>query len=146
MRAPQQRRPRRFPQAYLSSMSLGPNLRALREARGLKAVDVARHLGLSRSAYSKTENGQRGVTVPELRAAAELFACTMDDIAGYRDGDTPPPPISTPVYADADAHEQARLIAALDPEDRAALHRIVDRMVASQRLRKFLDENVREAA
>lgn len=137
---------KRCREVYLSNMSIGPNIRAIRESRGLKAVDVARHLGLDRSAYSKTEKGLRNVTVPELQAVAELFGCSMDAVVGYTSGDTIPAMIQTPNYADASAREQAQLIASLDAEDRAAIQRVIDKMLASKRFKEFYEQQLQSAA
>ena len=113
----------------------------------MRSAEVARHLGLDRSAYSKTEKGLRNCTVDELRAIARLFGMTMDEIVEYdgaEAGGAPKPPAPTPL-ADASASEQLRLIGQLDEDDRRAVERIVDKMLASKRFREFFEENVAAA-
>ena len=51
----------------------GENLRIAREYVGLKQEDVARHLGIPRTALSHIEAGQRKVDALELTRMAKLY-------------------------------------------------------------------------
>lgn len=55
-------------------------LRWHRENLGYKAKEVALHLGLTSSIYSKIESGKRALTVSEFKNIAELYNMTMDDL------------------------------------------------------------------
>ncbi|PAZ15268.1 transcriptional regulator [Streptomyces sp. SA15] len=57
-------------------MRLGVELRRLREAAGLNAVEAARLLGLNRVQISQIESGATGVSEQRLRRLASHYACT----------------------------------------------------------------------
>jgi len=73
---------------YFCSMDLYNNIKAIREDKGLKQIEVATHINVDKSAYSKIEKGQRNITVDELQKMAQLFNVTTDHIISY-DGTTP---------------------------------------------------------
>lgn len=62
--------------------ALGTRLREAREYRGFSQDDVARHLGVPRSAISLIESGARRVEALELSKLAKLFGCTMEELTG----------------------------------------------------------------
>ena len=39
-------------------MNIAENIKAIREAKGLKQIEVANHIGVDKSAYSKIEKGK----------------------------------------------------------------------------------------
>lgn len=47
-------------------MNLADNIKTIREQKNLKQIDVASHIGVDKSAYSKIEKGQRSLAVEEL--------------------------------------------------------------------------------
>lgn len=51
-------------------MSLAENIKAIREEKNLKQIEVANHIGVDKSAYSKNEKGLRALTVDELQKMA----------------------------------------------------------------------------
>lgn len=61
---------------------LSERLKQEREYRGFSQEDVARHLGVPRSAISLIENGARRVSAEELSRLAKLFQTTMDSLTG----------------------------------------------------------------
>ena len=67
--------------------SLGLRLKEAREYRGLSQDDVARHVGVSRSAVSLMESGARNVSAVELSRLATLYKVTMESLAGHDTGD-----------------------------------------------------------
>lgn len=128
-------------------MPLADNIKALREARGLKQIEVARYIELNKSAYSKTESGQRNATVEELAGMAELFGVTIDEIVNHQPGDDGAPPERPAVsIADESAAEQLRLIASLDEDDRRTVYAIVDKMLTNKKFHDFFEEHVTAAA
>lgn len=54
-------------------MSMADNIKNIREEKGLKQIEVANHIGVDKSAYSKIEKGLRSLTVEELQKIAQLF-------------------------------------------------------------------------
>lgn len=92
-------------------MNLADNIKAIREEKGLKQIEVAEHIGVDKSAYSKIEKGLRALTVDELQKMAQLFNMTTDQIINY-DGKMP----KEVVIEDKTAVEQMRLISSLTRE------------------------------
>ena len=54
-----------------------PNLEAEKARRGLTDDDLARHLGLTRTAYTKKKNGKR-FSIAEIRSLLSLFDSTFE--------------------------------------------------------------------
>lgn len=63
-------------QPNLHRRRLGLELRALRESKGLSLTDAAEHLGISKSALSKIENGKQRVPPLTLPGYFEAYGCT----------------------------------------------------------------------
>ena len=61
------------------------NLKKLRKEKGLLQDDVARHLGLTRPAYSHYETGRRIPDAAMLEKLADLYGVSIDDILGRND-------------------------------------------------------------
>lgn len=82
-------------------------LRALREAKGMSQDDVAKYLGITRTAYNKYE---AGVIYPvrKVKELATLFHVTTDYILGYEE-----PPLQIQIRQ-ADARTQAQVQKYLD--------------------------------
>lgn len=70
-------------------MTLGENLQELRRAAGLSQEEVAGRLFVSRQSVSKWENGQAEPGVENLKALAELYGVSMDELTGMP---SPPEP------------------------------------------------------
>ncbi len=65
---------------------IGAQLKAAREYLGLSQQQVADAIeGLSRSAISLIESGQRNVTASELKSLAELYQRPMAELTGAED-------------------------------------------------------------
>ena len=54
-------------------MSLAVNIQDIREEKNLKQSEVATHIGVDKSAYSKIEKGSRALTVEELQKIKMLL-------------------------------------------------------------------------
>lgn len=119
-------------------MSLADNIKCIREERGLKQIEVAEHIGVDKSAYSKIEKGMRSITVEELQKMAGLFNLTTDQILNH-DGKMP----REVVIEDKNAAEQLRLIQQLDEDDRQTIFRLIDKMLTNKRFKTFFEENIR---
>jgi len=69
-------------------MDLAENIKAIREEKGLKQIEVADYIGVDKSAYSKIEKGSRSLAIEELQKMAQLFNLTTDQILNF-DGNIP---------------------------------------------------------
>ena len=96
---------------------LGARLRDARDYLGLSQEEVARSLGIPRSALSNIETGQRRVDALELKRLAELYKRPV----GYFTGEAP---VQSGLPEDI-AH-LARAAAGLSDRDRQELSRFAD--------------------
>ena len=67
---------------HASHGALGPRLREVREYVGFSTEEVARYLGLSRTAMSRIERGLRQPGEADLRSLAELYQTSVEFLAG----------------------------------------------------------------
>jgi transcriptional regulator with XRE-family HTH domain len=95
--------------------ALGVRLREGREYVGLKQEEVARHLGIPRTAVSEIENGKRDVKVPELQKLARLYQRPVSWFTGEGEAEVP-----------ADIAFLARTASSLSDNDRQELQRFAD--------------------
>jgi transcriptional regulator with XRE-family HTH domain len=105
-----------MPQTEPDRQTLGERLRVAREYVGLKQEDVARHLGIPRSALSHVEAGQRKVDALELTRVAKLYQRPVSWFIGEEASSEPPGEV---------AHV-ARAAASLSSQDRQELARFAD--------------------
>lgn len=119
-------------------MSLANNIKTIREEKGLMQKEVAFHIGVDKSTYSKIEKGTRELTVAELQKIGDLFHLSMDQLMKFEDQ----LPIEVSIE-DKDSAEQLRLIQQLDEEDRAIVFKIVDKMLTNKRFRDFFHKNIK---
>jgi len=118
-------------------MDLAENIKSIREQKNLKQIDVAKHIEVDKSAYSKIEKGMRAITVEELYKMAELFEMTTDSIINY-DGNIP----KEVVIEDESAKKQLELIQQLDEEDKSTVMKIIDKMLTTKKFKDFFNKNV----
>jgi len=126
-----------FSYRYICSMSLSDNIKAIREEKNLKQIEVATHIGVDKSAYSKIEKGMRSITVEELQKMAQLFNLTTDQILNF-DGNIP----KEVTIEDKTAVEQMRLIGQLEEEDKQTIFRLIDKMLTNKKFKDFFNKNV----
>ena len=118
-------------------MGLADNIKAIREEKNLKQIEVATHIGVDKSAYSKIEKGLRTLTVDELQKMAQLFNMTVDQVLNY-DGKIP----KEVVIEDKTTVEQMRLIQQLDDEDKQTIFRLIEKMLTNKKFKEFFQKNV----
>lgn len=123
--------------AIFALMSIADNIRRIREEKALKQIEVAAHIGVDKSAYSKIEKGTRSLTIEELQKVAALFGMTTDAVIHY-DGGLP----KEIVLEDKTAAEQLRLISQLEEEDRQTIFRLIDKMLTNQKFKNFFAQNI----
>ena len=61
--------------------SIGPSIKALRLARGIKAMDLARACGFTPSMLSQIEAGRRRAPAEKLRIIADELSVHVDAIS-----------------------------------------------------------------
>jgi transcriptional regulator with XRE-family HTH domain len=128
---------RSFHICYFCGMSLADNIKAIREEKSLKQIEVATFIGVDKSAYSKIEKGMRAVTVEELQKMARLFEMTTDQIINF-DGKIP----TEVVLEDKTAIEQMKLIQQLDDEDKQTIFHLIEKMLTNKKFKDFFQKNV----
>ena len=96
--------------------TLGERLREAREYLGFSQDQVATFLGVSRSALSLMESGQRKVDALELKKLAGLYKRSVGYFTGEEDDAT----------IGADVKHLARKVSDLSSEDKAELARFAD--------------------
>jgi len=112
-------------------MSTAKNIQKIREKLGLMQKEVASHIGVDKSTYSKIEKGTREVTVKELQKIAKLFNTTIDNIVNF-EGNIP----KEITITDKTAVEQMNLISQLDEEDKQTVFNIIDKMLTNKKFKK----------
>jgi transcriptional regulator with XRE-family HTH domain len=95
---------------------LGERLREAREYLGFSQDQVATYLGVSRSALSLMESGQRKVDALELKKLAGLYKRSVGYFTGEEDD----------AAIGADVKHLARKVADLSVEDKEELARFAD--------------------
>ena len=118
-------------------MSLSDNIKATREEKSLKQIEVATHIGVDKSAYSKIEKGMRSITVEELQKMAQLLNMTTDQILNY-EGKIP----QEVTIEDKTAVEQMRLIQQLDEDDKQTILKLIDKMLTNKKFKDFFNKNI----
>jgi len=118
-------------------MNLADNIKAIREEKNLKQIEVATHINVDKSAYSKIEKGLRALTVDELQKMAQLFNMTTDQVINY-DGKVP----TEVIIEDKTAVEQMRLIQQLDEDDKQTIFKLIDKMLTNKKFKDFFQKNV----
>jgi transcriptional regulator with XRE-family HTH domain len=98
--------------------ALGEHLKEAREYVGLKQEDVARKLGIPRSALSNVEAGLRKVDALELARLAKLY---QRPVAWFTGEDT-----TSSTEMQAEVAHVARAAATLSHQDRQELARFAD--------------------
>jgi transcriptional regulator with XRE-family HTH domain len=105
-------------------MSMGERLRELRQKRSISQEEVARHIGITRSAYSHYEINNRQPVYETLMKLAAFFDVTLDYIIGGVD-----PNQTAEAAAGPDSREIMRLLRDMNQEQRKqSLNLLIDLM------------------
>ncbi|POR30722.1 helix-turn-helix transcriptional regulator [Flavobacterium oreochromis] len=118
-------------------MDLAENIKNIREQKKLKQIEVANHIGVDKSAYSKIEKGMRSLAVEELQKMAQLFEMTTDQIINF-DGGIP----QEITIEDKTEVEQIKLIQQLEEEDKQTIFKLVDKMLTNKKFKDFFAKNI----
>ena len=120
-------------------MSLADKIKNIREEKNLKQIEVATHIGVDKSAYSKIEKGMRSLSIEELQKMAQLFNMTTDQVLNY-DGKIP----KEVIIEDKTVQEQLRLIAQLSENDKKLVFQMIEKLLTNQKFKKFFQENIQK--
>ncbi|WP_274650557.1 helix-turn-helix domain-containing protein [Paenibacillus humicola] len=101
-------------------MTMGDRLRELRLKMNLSQEEVARQIGITRSAYSHYEINNRQPVYETLKKLAALFGVSLDYIIG---GDQ----TRTETHVSPEAIEMIRLLNSMDQDKRK---QSIDKMMA----------------
>jgi transcriptional regulator with XRE-family HTH domain len=101
----------------IDRVALGTRLKEIREYEGYSQEDIAKFLGLPRSAISLIESGDRRLDILELRKLAKLYKLSIDQLTGAE-------PVRT--QKEESVEVVARATAALSPDDRSEVLRFVE--------------------
>jgi len=118
-------------------MSIGENIKRIREHKGILQKLVAAELNIDKSSYSKLEKDMREVKVSELQKLSVLFDMSIDQIVNF-EGDTP----KEVTVEDKSAVEQVQLISQLDEGDKKTVFNIIDTMLTKKKFKTFFQENI----
>lgn len=119
-------------------VSVGKNIKKIREQKGLMQKEVASIADMQASNYSKIESGQRDVSVEALDKIAQFFGMKVDEIIHLEDAKNPIPI----KVEDKTANEKVKLISQLDEEDKHAVYRIIDGMLTKNKFQNFFEQNL----
>jgi len=119
-------------------MDLADNIKVIREKQGLLQKEVALHIGVDKSTYSKIEKGLRDVTVAELQKLSKLFNLSADEILNYDENILP----KEVVIEDKTTAEQLQLIQQLEEEDKQTIFKLIDKMLTNKKFKDFFNKNI----
>ena len=88
--------------------TLAGRLKEAREYCGFSQEEVARHLGVPRTAISHIENGSRRVSALELPRLAKLYQTSMESLTGQDQKGPEPESVRMVARAAADLSETDR--------------------------------------
>jgi transcriptional regulator with XRE-family HTH domain len=71
----------------LDLVLLGKRIAAVREQSGLNQEGLAKEMGISRTALSRLENGQRDISYEEMRKLSEILHVPSEDLVREEDFD-----------------------------------------------------------
>lgn len=114
-------------------MSVGKNIRKIREQKNITQQQLADLVNMHRSNYSKVESGQRELSIAALNKVAKHFAMTLDELVNFK-GKLP----TEEKIEDKTSLEQLKLINELDADDKAMVFRLIDTIVTKKKFKDFV--------
>jgi len=118
-------------------VSIGKNIKKIREQRGFTQQQIADLIHMHRSNYSKVESGLREPSIDALNKIAKHFGITLDELVNMK-GKIP----VEEKLEDKTTIEQVKLISDLDPEDKAMVFRLIDTIVTKKKFKDFFQQHV----
>jgi transcriptional regulator with XRE-family HTH domain len=118
-------------------MTLGEKIKQARKAKKLTQVELADIAGVNSNHLSRLERGVFQPSVDVLRSLAAALELSVDFLLSKEDEG------ATEVHlADKNVAERIRLIDQLEPEDKAALLRVIDSMLSKEKMKRFLESEL----
>jgi transcriptional regulator with XRE-family HTH domain len=118
-------------------MSIGDNIKHLREERGMTQQQIAELVNMHRSNYSKVESGQRELSIKALSKIAKYFNVTLDELVNGNG--TLPEEVK---IEDNNTLEQVKLIQELNEDDRSMVFKMIETFVTKKKFKEFFNKNV----
>lgn len=118
-------------------MTVGLNIKKIREEKGLTQQHIAALIHMHRSNYSKIESGQREISVEALNIVAHYFDMTIDQIINFESG--VPKEIT---IEDKSLMEQVKLIQELETDEKNMVFKMVDTFLTKKKFKEFFLQNV----
>lgn len=118
-------------------MSVGQNIKKIREDKNLIQQQIAELIHMHRFNYSKIESGQREISVDALNKIAKYFGITIDQIVNF-DGAIP----QEITVEDKTLMEQVKMIQELEPEEKNMVFKIVDTFLTNKKFKDYFQKNV----
>lgn len=118
-------------------MTVGQNIKKIREEKGLTQQQIAALIHMHRSNYSKIESGQREISVDALSTVARYFDMTIDQIINFENG--VPKEIT---IEDKSLMEQVKLIQELETDEKNMVFKMVDTFLTKKKFKEFFQQNV----
>jgi transcriptional regulator with XRE-family HTH domain len=125
-----------FEQSF-NLMSVGKNIKKVREQKGMTQQQIADLIHMHRSNYSKVESGQREPSIDALNKIAKHFGMSLDELVNLK-GKVP----VEEKLEDKTTIEQVKLINELEPEDKAMVFRLIDTIVTKKKFKDFFQQNI----
>lgn len=92
----------------IDRVALGARLKEVREYEGFSQEEIAKYLGLPRSAISLIESGARGLDALELKKLAKLYKCSIDSLSGVESAPNEPESVKIVARAAANLSDDDR--------------------------------------
>lgn len=118
-------------------MSIGKNIRKIREQKGITQQQLAELVNMHRSNYSKVESGERELSVTALTKVAKHFGMTLDELVNFK-GKVP----TEENIEDKTIIEQLKLINELEPEDKQMVFRLIDTAITKKKFKDFFQQQL----
>lgn len=118
-------------------MSLGQNIKKIREDKNLTQQQIAELIHMHRSNYSKIESGQRELSIDALNKISRYFGMTIDQIVNF-DGAVP----QEVTIEDKTMMEQIKMIQELEPEEKTMVFKMVDTFLTKKKFKDFFQKNI----
>ncbi|GAB4459509.1 MAG: hypothetical protein Fur0028_13140 [Bacteroidales bacterium] len=118
-------------------MSIGQNIKKIREEKGMTQQQIAELIHMHRSNYSKIESGQREISVDALNKIAKYFGMSIDQIVNF-DGAVP----KEITVEDKTLMEQVKMIQELEPDEKNMVFKMVDTFLTKKKFKDFFQKNV----
>gem|GEM_PF-177691 len=119
------------------TMTVGQNIKKIREEKGLTQQQIASLIHMHRSNYSKIESGQRDISVDALSVVARHFDMTIDQVISFENG--VPKEIT---IEDKSLMEQVKLIRELETDEKNMVFKMVDTFLTKKKFKEYLQQNV----